>query len=74
MKKAFEGATQKYTPEQMAAILDKHQKLIELLVTGTFWWSLLIMSCVVILIALAIRTEVNYRKIEKRLGNVETYI
>jgi len=72
LQKAFEGA-QKYTPAQMAEMLDKHQELIVALAKAfqqLTWWGLFMTVSLLGLIALAIRSEINYRRVRKDLNHV----
>ena len=67
LQKAFEGASQKYTPEQMAAILDKMVEAHNYLAKLCYGWGLVFIACFTILFVLAIRSEINYRKLKKKL-------
>jgi hypothetical protein len=68
LQKAFESASQKYTPEQVAAILDKHQEVIEILLRNLFGWGLYWNLAIVLLFVVAIRSEINYRKLKRKIG------
>jgi len=74
LQKAFEGASQKYTPEQMAAILDKMVEAHNYLAKLCYGWGLVFIACFTILVVLAIRSELNYRKIKKRLDVTKGFL
>lgn len=77
LQKAFESASQKYTPEQVSAILDKHQEAliaIQNCFGMLYGWGLVWTLCIVMLIVLAIRSEINYRQLRKQMISKELWV